>query len=323
MVKRFKGMLGAEEDQELQQSMRTDEQRRSAERYEQVWQLSGRYKESYQPDVAGGLDRFRHRLRKEEQPATAPARRRRLGWLLAAAAAVLLFLVVWQPWADGPPTAFVFATAAGEQMTVTLPDGSRALLNERSRIVCLGDWNSDSLRALTLSGEGFFEVEARARQAFLIQTGKSELRVLGTAFNVRAYPEEPATEVSVESGIVAFTPAGRQQPLRLEKRHKGVWEHAGKLYLEPEAGLNARAWRTGLLQFRATPMREVVRDIDHYLGVRLELNKVALKECEFTFSDLDRDQLREAFDAMEVIFNAEIEQVGPDHYLLKGGNCAQ
>lgn len=323
LVKRFKGLLGTREEEELQRLLQHPEGRRQTEEYEKVWQLSARYKEGYEPDAQAGLQRFRQRLR-EEQP-VAPARRR-LGWLLAAAAAVALLLLLWQPW--GTVTrpaagALVYETGPGEQRVVELPDGSRAVLNEASRIACRGDWSSASSRTLQLSGEAFFEVEERSRQPFLIAAGDTEVRVLGTAFNVRAYPEENTTEVSVESGVVEFDPAAHPGKLRLQKRDKGIWERNGDLYVEANGGLNARAWRTGRLHFRATPLREVVRALDHYLDVRLELEESGLADCTFNFPDLERDQLGELFKAMEVIFEAEVEQRGSGHYRLTGGSCNQ
>ncbi len=323
LVKRFKGLLGAREEEELQRALQHPEDRGQADEYEKVWQLSARYAEGYEPDVEGGLQRFRQRLREEE---AAPPARRRLGRLLAAAAAAVLLLLLWQPWTRGtrpaaPP--LVYETGPGEQRVVELPDGSRAILNEASRLTCRGDWSSASSRALQLSGEAFFEVEERPRQPFLITAGDAEVRVLGTSFNVRAYPEENTTEVSVESGVVEFAPAAHPGKLRLQKRDKGIWERDGNLYVEANGGLNARAWRTGRLHFRATPLREVVRALDHYLDVRLELGQAGLADCTFNFPDLGDDQLDEMLKAMEVIFEADVKQLGPGHYRLHGGGCDQ
>lgn len=321
MVKRFKGLLGGGEAQSLEDWLQEPEHRREAEQLGKVWQLSGRYKAGYEPDAEAGLERFRERLRKEKEPVSG---RRRLLWVLTAVAAAALLFVLWQPWTIGDPGAdagLVFTTEAGRQRTVLLPDGSRVLLNEASRIACQGDWKDSATRQLQLSGEAFFEIDPRPEQPFVIAAEGAEIRVVGTAFNVRAYPQEAVTEVSVESGIVEFSAADQPKKLRLEQRDKGVWEHAGAFYLEANAGLNGRAWRTGRLHFRATPLREVVRDLDHYLDVRLELEEGPLEDCTFNFSDLDSDRVDEALRSMELIFEATLEKVAPGHYRLIGGSC--
>ena len=166
LVKRFKGLLGGREAQSLEDWLQEPEHRREAEQLDKVWQLSGRYKGGYEPDAEAGLQRFRERL--EDEPV---AGRRRLLWVLSAVAAVALLVLLWQPWAAEEPGAdagLVFTTEAGEQRAVVLPDGSRVLLNEASRIVCRGAWEDADARQLQLSGEAFFEIDPRPEQPFII-----------------------------------------------------------------------------------------------------------------------------------------------------------
>ena len=108
----------------------------------------------------------------------------------------------------------------------------------------------------------------------------------------------------------------------LAKEEKGIFEReTGKLYFEENAGLNARAWQTGILSFRNTPMREVARSLEHYFQVHLDFERAEMKSCSFTFDTLHREDLPILVETVETIFEADVRQLDGRHYLLTGGSC--
>ncbi len=92
----------------------------------------------------------------------------------------------------------------GQKLTVRLPDGSMVKLNADSKITYQNDFTGGS-REVWLSGEAFFEVERDVARPFKIYSGELEVEVLGTSFNVNAYPEQHNASVSVRTGKVSVT----------------------------------------------------------------------------------------------------------------------
>ena len=93
-------------------------------------------------------------------------------------------------------------TANGQQREIKLSDGTVVRLNAGSTITYPKTF-SDTLREVTLSGEAFFSVAKNPKCPFIIHTGEIITRVLGTSFNVRAYPENEDVQIAVVEGKVA------------------------------------------------------------------------------------------------------------------------
>ncbi len=92
-------------------------------------------------------------------------------------------------------------TARKEVRRVLLPDGSQVWLNTASSLRYAEDFGRKS-RTVYLSGEAYFEVAQNRELPFVIHTGNVSTTVLGTTFNIRAYPGQEAVTVAVRSGKV-------------------------------------------------------------------------------------------------------------------------
>ncbi len=91
--------------------------------------------------------------------------------------------------------------------TVVLPDGSVVTLRSNSKIVLAKDFNTAS-RELHLSGEAFFDVAHQQQLPFIVHTDEVNIEVLGTVFNVSAYPGNELTETALFRGKVVVTRKG-------------------------------------------------------------------------------------------------------------------
>jgi ferric-dicitrate binding protein FerR (iron transport regulator) len=85
---------------------------------------------------------------------------------------------------------------------VTLPDGSKVWLNAGSKLTYPDDFSNHSERKVTLEGEGYFDVARDEAHPFLVHTSTITVKVLGTKFNVRAYPQSDNIETTLFSGNV-------------------------------------------------------------------------------------------------------------------------
>jgi ferric-dicitrate binding protein FerR (iron transport regulator) len=146
-----------------------------------------------------------------EMPAASPAHSRRK-WYWAAAAVVALTAALFgilKPFisnsGEEPANqANEISTRQGSKTKVQLPDGSVVWLNAGSKLTYNKDFGQH-LREVTLSGEGFFDVVKNKEKPFIIHTSSINIKVLGTAFNVKAYPEDKQTETSLIHGSIEVT----------------------------------------------------------------------------------------------------------------------
>ncbi len=96
------------------------------------------------------------------------------------------------------------STRQGSKSKIQLPDGSVVWLNAGSKLTYNKDYNQQ-LREVTLSGEGYFDIIKNKDKPFIIYTSNIDIKVLGTAFNVKAYPEDKQTETSLIRGSIEVT----------------------------------------------------------------------------------------------------------------------
>ena len=113
-------------------------------------------------------------------------------------------------------------TKPGSRRTqIQLPDGSVVRLNSSSTLTYDKNFGKN-IREVSLTGEAFFDVTKDSSHPFIIHTHVIDIKVLGTAFNVKSYPNDPSTETSLLRGKVEVTMKNRSNE---------------KVYLEPNEKL--------------------------------------------------------------------------------------
>ena len=124
----------------------------------------------------------------------------------------------------------------GSKSKVKLPDGSQVWLNAGSTLRYSSDYNTNR-REVYLEGEGYFDVTRNEKTPFWVQTSTITVKVLGTAFNVKAYPEESFVETIVERGAVQLIdPLSKSKEMTVLRAHqKAVVEKGSQPEVEPEA----------------------------------------------------------------------------------------
>ena len=134
-------------------------------------------------------------------------------WLLPAvgvAAAVIIYFLVLIPrnesqaLADKPSPGNTVATKPGSKSQITLPDGTQVWINADSKITYDQQFPG-KYREVYLTGEAYFDVVRDTTRPFIIHTRSIDVRVLGTSFNVRSYPNEKTTETALIHGAVEVT----------------------------------------------------------------------------------------------------------------------
>ena len=202
------GHASQEELSEIRQwLMESDDNRRLYDEYAAIWmtiRAVGRDND-YQPDAAWAL---LNKRMKPQKPHTQFATLLRKAMMVAAMIALVFLagMVIYHFAGKSANeqnrlTYTEYTSPYGSKSKVKLPDGSLVWLNAGSTLRHSSNFNVSN-REVYLEGEGYFDVIHNEQTPFLVLTSTIIVKVLGTAFNVKAYPEESVVETTVESGTV-------------------------------------------------------------------------------------------------------------------------
>ncbi len=248
------------------------------------------------------------------------ARRPHVGPALAVAAMLALVIgggLLWQARAPGivspaPVAMAEYRTAPGERLQLRLPDGTEVMLAPGGVLRRPSTYGVRD-RVVQLEGEGYFVVTHDSTRPFAVQTARLVARDLGTRFVVRAYPEDPATDVVVTEGVVAVgrtatASGGLDTPvttaplssdsLVLTPRQRARATGAGRLVLTRGVALDPYlAWTEGRLVFNDTPLREVQRQLERWYGAEVRLASADLGRLRVTGA-FDDEPVTQVLDAV-------------------------
>lgn len=159
-------------------------------------------------------------------------------------------------------------TPRGGQYQVTLADGTKVWLNAASSMRFPTAFVGKE-RLVEIEGEVFFNVEKDARKPFVVKTNHQEVTVLGTQFNVMAYPEEEYVKTSLIEGKVAVDIAGSSYTLMPGERsiYDKAKERVRTETFDPEEIL---AWQAGYFMFNEEGIEHVMRKIARWYDVEVE-----------------------------------------------------
>lgn len=256
---------------------------------------------------------------------------KRRQYIYLGLAASLLVCVVALAWrlsgnkiANGQQKTAVAATEKTRQsrhQTINLPDGTRVTLNENSKLDYPASFYQ-STRDVYLTGEAFFDVKHDAKKPFLVHTGKFVTRVLGTAFNIRAYPGDVAMAVTVARGKVQVQSDSTKKTL-------GILTAGDQLVIDKEsseinltkADLNqVTEWKALDMIFDNATVDEAMIALGNRYDVAFVFEKESLRTCRFT-ANFANDSLAQSLDVICTLINASWEQADSSTIVLKGKGC--
>lgn len=223
----------------------------------------------------------------------------RLLFSVAAAFTGLVFLSWWwvkqyRPAQRAPLAARIETIAKpGAKSRLLLPDGSIVWLNSGSRIAYPANF-TDSIREVELEGEAYFDVTKDAGRPFIVRTSDINIKVLGTAFNVKCYPEDHKTEATLISGLVQVSRnSGEQQQVLLLHPHEKV-----VINRIPESSSD----------HTNTPLTIAATDSMTVKYLKKNAADTAMAETAWVYNKLvfDGENFREIADEMERWFNVKI-----------------
>lgn len=350
MARKLSGEASPEELSELDRLVRLDPHiNYSKEILHDLWQnnpipdsqyAENRYKELVQQMKSMGIDEGKfalddHYINQEQEKKKGGGKK----WLIALCSFVTLALITGGIFfytnkkAPSKDLAEVHSkneinTKNGSKTNLVLPDGTKVWLNSSSQLTYEKSYGN-KLREVNLVGEAYFDVVKNAEKPFLIHTTKMDIKVLGTAFNVKCYPGEKTTETSLIRGSIEVTLKDRQEKIMLKPNEKliinnqevPIVKNIQQTSIRPllpktteekpiislshltfypaDNTLIETAWVQNRLIFSSETFEDVVLKMERWYSVNIEFADEALKKASLTGS-FEKETVTEALNALQL-----------------------
>lgn len=350
LARKYNNELTPEEQEELEQLLRqhqeTFELNESFSRLKELQvktESMAAEEERSREAIAARLNLGSAPMTEEEPSLTEPLPvrpgRYRPVLLWASAFAVLgVALLLWSVLqrnndADGPLRQNEVVTS-NSKSKVQLPDGSTVMLNRQSRLAYNKDFGVGS-REISLSGEAYFDITRSESVPLVVTAGPVKIRVLGTAFNVRAYSADSAIETALIRGSIevssdddpertirmrpnekivfskgALPPSSSADAINAEDhRLKQSFVQMNRIQPNPtDSTINEIIWLQDKLVFKKEPFYSLAQKMERWYQVKIKFKDRICEQLTLTGS-LEKENLTEALDALQKIspFNYKID----------------
>ena len=222
----------------------------------------------------------------------------------------------WYWYQHSPQYTTHVTTVQAQQRDITLPDGSVVSLNQNSSLEVQYSPHERSLELL--QGEAFFKVAPQGDHRFVVKSANTQIRVIGTAFNVRLAPSR--IYVSVREGMVSVNSTGNKE------NHSTTLKAGDALRISADTGLQnpspstpdrAGAWQSGQLIFKRTPLHEVIDELQGYMNQPVELVGAHVRAYPVSgFANTQRPS--DFLDALAQLLPVQVENLGAKGYRISG-----
>ena len=172
---------------------------------------------------------------------------------------------------------------AGKREMVVLPDSSRVWLNSGSLLLYPSSFTGEH-REVYLSGEGYFDVQKNPEKPFIVKVRALDVEVLGTRFDLQAYPESQLVTTTLEQGSVCVHLKNDDKSIyRLVPDDQLVYNvNSGKTDVCQVVSSDYSDWRDGGLFFDNYSFKEVIRILERTYGMSVHLKTSAYNENRLT-----------------------------------------
>jgi len=292
----------------------------------EVWEASEAADLEVQPNMEAAWAKMDKRLNEsrgnnKEEAIIRPISFFRPWMRIAAAIIFLVSIGLWQYPNFNNSELITTQTIAQEKTTIELPDGTKVWLNQKSSLQYKKEFDK---RIVHLEGEAFFDVAKMQGKPFEIYAGDSKTRVLGTSFNVRAYPDEHKVEIAVETGKVEFSAENKPKENTLlipgeYAIYTKATQEVDKLTFEK---LNAAAWKKGALRFKNSQLDEVIESLERYYDIEIEVSNNKIYNCVWNNTKtFEKPVLEVLLKQISFVSNLKLESVEDNVFSLSGSGC--
>lgn len=203
---------------------------------------------------------------------------------------------------------------------IRLQDGSTVLLNNDSRLE-YPDSFKGTTREVTLIGEAYFDIQHDASRPFIVHTGKVNTIVLGTAFNIKAYPSQKEIRVTVTRGKVKVGESNKVYGIITPNESIAVNIASNNYIKEKVNAEDAVEWKKTYLVLDDISLEEAAILINSRYHVSISFSKEKLKQCRISATFLNNESLEQVLTVVTGVVNAAYNMQPNDQVIITGEGC--
>lgn len=171
----------------------------------------------------------------------------------------------------------------GEISKFQLPDGSEVWLSAKSKLEYPETFTRKT-RSVRLEGEAFFDVQRDTMHPFIVQAGAVQTRVLGTSFNIKAYPGDTRVKVTLATGKIEVTAGGESGKVILAPNQQvSYYEDRGLEGIKKVDASLEKVWIKRELVFMRESFATIAHTFERWYGVEFTFNNDSLKDELFVY----------------------------------------
>lgn len=254
---------------------------------EKIWSLRNELRFSEKKEIENAYNRFLGSISKESENVKTLNMINVLKIMRYAAVLLVISLITvyFYKIQDNNVNAFnLIEVPKGQHVSLTLSDGTKVILNAESKLTYPSEFSGKE-RSVELQGEAFFEVTHNKKRPFIVKGSFLNVKVLGTKFNFRSYPNEKA-EVTLDEGKVEVESS--------DLKNKRILSPGQQILYTPKEGMRlinktdvslVKSWTTGELSFQNKRLDEICAELERKFNVHINIeNKKLIKEvftCHF------------------------------------------
>lgn len=193
---------------------------------------------------------------------------------------------------SGEPEMKTISTPRGKDYELVLSDGTVVLLNADSKITFPTRFAGEN-RTVKLVGEAYFKVSKNKHRPFIVETGNLYTKVLGTEFNLKAYPHSDVN-VTLIKGSVAVNAEGKE--VMLKPGENAEYSENKDIEVTTVDTEGYIQWKDGYFYFDNVPLIDVVRDLGRWYNVNIEIRNNSLMSYRLHFIASRKASIKEFVD---------------------------
>ena len=200
-----------------------------------------------------------------------------------------------------------------------LPDGSMVILRHNSELILSPGFNRLQ-RVVFLTGEAYFDVKHDQKRPFIIHTGKITTTVLGTAFNIKAYPEQDSITVTVTRGLVSVAQNGKHIGLLRPAMQLTATSQSSHEVTSATNISTATKWVSEDMKFSNMSFFNLAKRLSERYHVTVNFKNPALEGCPISGRFKGTESLTDVLDILSVARNASYT-MQDNHIIIDGPGC--
>ena len=201
----------------------------------------------------------------------------------------------------------------GGEFCLTLSDGTRVWLNSETSIQYPVVFGTKERRVF-IQGEAYFEVAKDAKKPFTVQFMSSSVTVLGTSFNIRAYPEEKQSQTTLAEGSVRIYSPGSSMLLKPGEQAE-VKALSGEMVKKEVEVKTYTSWKDGRFVFEQEPLENIMRTLERWYDIRVIFRDEGAKRISLSGNLKRYGDFSQVMNMLQMTGDVRFELHGNDVYI--------